>query len=250
MLYFLTNRPQSVKMADFASSTWTLSAGNPEGNGLSPLFYSLLIHICVPIHNTNTSLRVTKNNWKVYREEVRHLATWCFTNSLLINTQETNKLTTGPGTTTFLSTSIALECVTDFGGPHYWGFLKDIQHNLYGDGGPNNSCISSRRWRRPNSLRRSWSSFTRAPLTGFSHLVLQHIIATVQSQTGKSSLCLYTLYIPFVIVSFYYLLFYYCIIISYYSILNLWNQFSGSNYSPHYMCASVYYNGKKNWPKL
>ncbi len=45
--YFLTGRPQVVKVGQFTSNSITLNVGAPQGCVLSPLLYSLYTHDCV-----------------------------------------------------------------------------------------------------------------------------------------------------------------------------------------------------------
>uniref|UniRef100_A0A9J8C8P2 Reverse transcriptase domain-containing protein n=2 Tax=Cyprinus carpio carpio TaxID=630221 RepID=A0A9J8C8P2_CYPCA len=102
ILDFLTNRPQSVKLDNLSSSTITLNTGVPQGCVLSPLLYSLFTHNCVPVYGSNTIIKFTDDTTVVglikdddesaYRDEVQHLAVWCATNNLELNTQKTKEI--------------------------------------------------------------------------------------------------------------------------------------------------------------
>jgi hypothetical protein len=69
---------------------------------LSPLLYSLFIHDCVAIHNSNNVIKfthdttvvglITDNNETAYREEVRDLDVWCQGNNLSLNVIKTNEM--------------------------------------------------------------------------------------------------------------------------------------------------------------
>ncbi|KAK1801002.1 hypothetical protein P4O66_004666 [Electrophorus voltai] len=54
---FLTDRPQSVRVGNCASSTLTLSTGAPQGCVLSPLLYSLHTYDCTA---TSISIIIVK----------------------------------------------------------------------------------------------------------------------------------------------------------------------------------------------
>ena len=102
ILDFLTNRPQSVRLANHTSSILTLNTGVPQGCVLSPLLYSLFTHDCVPVHGSNTIVKfaddttvvglIKNNDESAYREEVQHLAAWCASNNLALNTTKTKEL--------------------------------------------------------------------------------------------------------------------------------------------------------------
>ncbi len=53
ILYFLTARPQSVRVGRNTSSTTTLSTGAPQGCVLSTLLFTLLIHDCTAKSSSN-----------------------------------------------------------------------------------------------------------------------------------------------------------------------------------------------------
>lgn len=93
-LYFLSNRPQTVRMGNHSSSTLALNTGTPQGCVLNPLLYSIFTHNCSPIHPTNiivkfaddtTIVGLISNNKAAYREEVKHLTNWCSHNNLNLN---------------------------------------------------------------------------------------------------------------------------------------------------------------------
>jgi len=102
VLDFLTNRPQSVRLENHTSSTLILNTGVPQGCVLSPLLYSLFTYDCTPVHGSNTIVKfvdnttvvglISNNDEMAYREEVQHLAEWCATNNLALNTKKTKEL--------------------------------------------------------------------------------------------------------------------------------------------------------------
>lgn len=102
ILDFLTNRPQSVKLDNLSSSIITLNTGVPQGCVLSPLLYSLFTHDCVPVYGSNTIIKfaddttvvglIKDDDESAYRDEVQHLAVWCATNNLELNTQKTKEI--------------------------------------------------------------------------------------------------------------------------------------------------------------
>ncbi len=98
ILYFLTERPQSVRVGHNTSSTTTLSTGAPQGCVLSPLLFMLLTHDCTAKFSSNhikfaddtTVVGLIGNNDEThYREEVAQLAEWCGTNNLPLNVGKT-----------------------------------------------------------------------------------------------------------------------------------------------------------------
>jgi hypothetical protein len=66
---------------------------------LSPLLFT---HDCSPIHNSNSIIKfaddttvlglIRNNDESAYREEVQHLAAWCASNNLVLNTTKTKEL--------------------------------------------------------------------------------------------------------------------------------------------------------------
>ncbi|KAK1785609.1 hypothetical protein P4O66_018974 [Electrophorus voltai] len=92
ILYFLTGRPQSVRIGSSTSNTTTLSTGAPQGSVLSPLLFTLLTHVCAAMPSWNHIIKFTddmtvvdpinKDNESAYREEVRELVSWCEVNNL------------------------------------------------------------------------------------------------------------------------------------------------------------------------
>ncbi|KAL0195028.1 hypothetical protein M9458_008600 [Cirrhinus mrigala] len=99
---FLTNRPQHVRSGHICSTTITLNTGVPQGCVLSPFLYSLFTHDCRPMHGSNTIIKfaddttviglISNNDETAYREEIKHLATWCTDNNLLLNTTKAKEL--------------------------------------------------------------------------------------------------------------------------------------------------------------
>ncbi len=69
---------------------------------LSPLLYSLFTHDCVPVYGSKTIIKLADDTTVVglikdddesaYRDEVQHLAVWCATNNLELNTQKTKEI--------------------------------------------------------------------------------------------------------------------------------------------------------------
>ncbi|KAK1784642.1 hypothetical protein P4O66_003271 [Electrophorus voltai] len=99
---FLTDRPQSVRVGNCASSTLTLSTGAPQGCVLSPLLYSLYTYDCVATSSSTITVMFTDdtvamglisdNNERAYLEEIKHLENWCQENHLLLNISKTKEL--------------------------------------------------------------------------------------------------------------------------------------------------------------
>ncbi|KAL0186167.1 hypothetical protein M9458_017837 [Cirrhinus mrigala] len=99
---FLTNRPQHVRSGHICSTTVTLNTGVPQGCVLSPFLYSIFTHDCRPVYGSNTIIKfaddttviglISNSDETVYREEIKHLATWCTDNNLLLNTTKTKEL--------------------------------------------------------------------------------------------------------------------------------------------------------------
>ncbi|KAK1794793.1 hypothetical protein P4O66_010001 [Electrophorus voltai] len=99
---FLTNRPQSVRVGNCASSTLTLSTGAPQGCVLSPLLYSLYTYDCTATSSSTIIVKfaddtvvmglISDNDERAYLEEIKHLENWCQGNNLLINVSKTKKL--------------------------------------------------------------------------------------------------------------------------------------------------------------
>ncbi len=99
--YFLTGRPQSVRVGHNTSSTTTLSTGAPQGCVLSPLLFTLLTHDCTAKFSSNhikfaddtTVVGLISNNYEThYREEVAQLAEWCGANNLSLNVEKTKEV--------------------------------------------------------------------------------------------------------------------------------------------------------------
>ncbi len=99
LLDFLTNRPQSVRLDMYRSSTLTLSTGVPQGCVLSPLLYALFTNDCQVIYDSNVLVKfadnttviglIENNNEVAYREEIQNLTAWCDTNNLVLNIRKT-----------------------------------------------------------------------------------------------------------------------------------------------------------------
>ncbi|KAK3507347.1 hypothetical protein QTP70_014830, partial [Hemibagrus guttatus] len=102
ILYFLTGRPQPVRIGNSLFSTTTLSTGAPQGCVLSPLLFTLLTHDCAAMHSSNHIVKFTddmtvvglisKNNESAYREEVQRLTTWCKASSLSLKVDKTKEM--------------------------------------------------------------------------------------------------------------------------------------------------------------
>ncbi|KAK1784329.1 hypothetical protein P4O66_003518 [Electrophorus voltai] len=99
---FLTDRPQSVRVGNCASSTLTLSTGAPQGCVLSPLLYSLYTYDCTATSSSNIIVKfaddtvvvglISDNDERAYLEEIKHLENWCQENNLLLNVSKTKEL--------------------------------------------------------------------------------------------------------------------------------------------------------------
>ena len=94
ILYFLTGRPQVVRVGSNTSFTLILNTGAPQRCVLSPLLYSLFTHDCVALHASNSIIKfaenttaiglITNNDETAYRLEVMALAEWCQKNNLTL----------------------------------------------------------------------------------------------------------------------------------------------------------------------
>ncbi|KAK1792070.1 hypothetical protein P4O66_001851 [Electrophorus voltai] len=99
---FLTDRPQSVRVGNCASSTLTLSTGAPQGCVLSPLLYSLYTYDCTATSSSTIIVKfaddtfvmglISDNHERAYLEEIKHLENWCQENNLLLNVSKTKEL--------------------------------------------------------------------------------------------------------------------------------------------------------------
>ncbi|KAK1789284.1 hypothetical protein P4O66_015217, partial [Electrophorus voltai] len=91
---FLTDRPQSVRVGNCASSTLTLSTGAPQGCVLSPLLYSLYTYDCTATSSSTIIVKfaddtvvmglISDNDERAYLEEIKYLENWCQENILLL----------------------------------------------------------------------------------------------------------------------------------------------------------------------
>ncbi|KAK1792162.1 hypothetical protein P4O66_012056, partial [Electrophorus voltai] len=99
---FLTDRPQSVQVGNYASSTLTLSTGAPQGCVLSPLLYSLYTYDCSATFSSTITVKfaddtvvmglISDNDERAYLEEIKHLENWYQENNLLLNVSKTKEL--------------------------------------------------------------------------------------------------------------------------------------------------------------
>ncbi|KAK1802701.1 hypothetical protein P4O66_021238, partial [Electrophorus voltai] len=99
---FLTDRPQSVRVGNCASSTLTLSTGAPQGCVLRPLLYSLYTYDFTATSSSNIVVKfaddtvvmglISDNDERAYLEEIKHLENWCQENNLLLNISKTKDL--------------------------------------------------------------------------------------------------------------------------------------------------------------
>ncbi|KAK1798577.1 hypothetical protein P4O66_006874 [Electrophorus voltai] len=99
---FLTDRPQSVRVGNCTSSTFTLSTGAPQGCVLSPLLYSLYTYDCTATSSSTIIVKfaddtvvmglILDNDERAYLEEIKHLENWCQENNLLLNVSRTKDL--------------------------------------------------------------------------------------------------------------------------------------------------------------
>ncbi|KAI2646120.1 hypothetical protein H4Q32_023831 [Labeo rohita] len=100
--YFLTGRPQAVRMGRHVSASLTLSTGAPQGCVLSSLLYSLYTYDCVATTNSTTIVKfaddtivvglISNNDETAYMEEIRNLESWCQKNNLLLNVSKAKEL--------------------------------------------------------------------------------------------------------------------------------------------------------------
>ncbi|KAI3364046.1 hypothetical protein L3Q82_010878 [Scortum barcoo] len=102
VLDFLTDRPQSVRIHDFSSSSITLSTGSPQGLCAEPppvhpahittaQRYILSCLIVKFADDTAVVGRIANNDESDYRQEVEHLEGWCRQNNLCINVVKKTK---------------------------------------------------------------------------------------------------------------------------------------------------------------
>ena len=99
---FLTNRTQRVRVGNNISSTLSINTGAPQGCVLSPLLYTLFTHDCSASSPSNLIVKfaddttvlglINNNDEKEYRAEVQHLASWCDSNNLALNTKKTKEM--------------------------------------------------------------------------------------------------------------------------------------------------------------
>ncbi|KAK1786195.1 hypothetical protein P4O66_017906, partial [Electrophorus voltai] len=99
---FLTDRPQSVRVGNCASSTLTLSTGATQGCVLSPLLYSLYTYDCTANASSTIIVKfaddtvvmglISDNDERAYLEEIKHLENWYQENILLLNVSKTKEL--------------------------------------------------------------------------------------------------------------------------------------------------------------
>ena len=101
ILYFLTGRPQVVRVGNNTSATLILNTWAPQGCVLSPLLYSLFTQDCTAKQNSNSINKfsdnttvdlITNNDQTAYREKVRPKVEWCQDNNLSLNVKQTKEL--------------------------------------------------------------------------------------------------------------------------------------------------------------
>ncbi len=98
--YFLTGRPQVVKMGQFTSNSITLNIEAPQGCVLSPLLSSLYTHMSP--HSSTSIVKfaddtvvlglISNNDETAYLDEVERLTSWCQDNCLSLNVSKTKEL--------------------------------------------------------------------------------------------------------------------------------------------------------------
>lgn len=95
-LYFLTERPENVPVGRNSSKTITLIRGSPQ-LVLSPLFFRLLTHDCVPTHITNHVVKCAYDTTAVglithHLQAVSQFFQWYKSNSLLLNVRKAKEI--------------------------------------------------------------------------------------------------------------------------------------------------------------
>ena len=102
ILYFLQDRPQSVRIGKQTSKEITLNVGAPQGCVFPPLLFSLLTNDSVSSepsvvmikfsdHTTLEGL-IHNSDESAYRGEVERLAGWCSENDLELNVSKTKEM--------------------------------------------------------------------------------------------------------------------------------------------------------------
>ncbi|KAK1797486.1 hypothetical protein P4O66_008338 [Electrophorus voltai] len=97
---FLTDRPQSVRVGNCASSNLTLSTGAPQG--CVPLLYLLYTYDCTATSSSTIIVKfaddtvvmgpISDNDERAYLEKIKHLENWFQENNLLLNISKTKEL--------------------------------------------------------------------------------------------------------------------------------------------------------------
>lgn len=164
--YLLLIGPRLPAYAATPPSIIRLRTGAPQGWGLSPLLFTLVIHDCTPQHSSNHIINVADDTTMVglisdncesaYREEVRCLVERCQDNHPSLNVEKTKEIIVdfrkNPCTTTPLHINgSAVEMVSSvkFLGVHRADNLTWTPNRPLSPKKPSNISTSYGGWKRP-----------------------------------------------------------------------------------------------------